>query len=121
MGNVADMVTAGPEARGPQVEQEAVNDSGEVGALIHQIRDLTSNAGRPVPVVVVPLQNDVSAGELAGKVALGADRRPLSWTDVLDGGAGGKLALDGVRAVVDDHQLAVRIVLGQEVADRADD
>ena len=67
------------------------------------------------------MQDDVAAGLLAGEIALGAHAQALFQADVSNPWIRRQQAIHWIRSIVDDQQLARRVVLAQEVFDGAAD
>jgi hypothetical protein len=80
--------------------------------------DLPAQPRRRVPVVVVPVRDQLAARLGARQVALGPDRAAAVDPQVADPRVRGDQIAHRRLAVVDDHQLGIREVLAQEVADR---
>jgi hypothetical protein len=74
-----------------------------------------------MPVVVVPVHDQVAAGQPDALVSLGAQRETLGETDVPDLRLLGNQVRDIIVAVVQDDQFFVGIILAQEVSDRPRD
>jgi hypothetical protein len=70
---LASVVEVAPRpAQGRRVEEHSV-ETAEVGAGVKQGPHLGAKPRRRHPVVVVPVGDELAAGQLAGQVALGAD------------------------------------------------
>lgn len=110
--------------QGPRLElEEAVGaQRRDVGGAAQDGLELAAQPRRRVPVVVVPLGDDVAAGLRHPEVALGAQRHARGHPARADGRRAGRDVGKRRRQIglvlVDDDQLALGIVLGEEVADR---
>jgi hypothetical protein len=76
--------------------------------------DLVAQAPRSVPIVVVPVNDDVALGNFTRKVSFGAKPQPTWQRYVFDLRMGRDDVLDAVRSVVDDHEFLVGVVLREE-------
>ncbi len=106
---------ARPELPALEIEERDRRERHDVGRPEQKWLHLRSQSRGVVPVVVVPMRDDGSACELAGEVELLAQRCSVRCADVANAGILGQRGGECAVAVLDDHQLAVRVVLAIEV------
>src|SRR6185437_12496141 len=82
---------------------------------------LRADAGWRIPVVVVPVGDPGAAGLLAGEVTFRTCVELAVETEVADARIGGKKIGDGLRAIVDDDELKVGVILRIETSERYGD
>ena len=112
--HMATQVVAGlPEGIGER-EHARVGKSGHVGLARHDRRDLMAEPARSVPIVVVPVGDDLTPGVPAGDVTLFSDARPFGKMNVADAFLTFEEVADRFGAVVNDDELFVRVVLVEE-------
>jgi hypothetical protein len=120
-GSLPGRVDVAPGAAGLDVVEEEGPKAADIQPRVQEARDLVREAVRRVPVVVVPVHDDVATGLAHALVALGAQGEPPRLANVADLGVGGDQVADGVVAVIHDDQLLVGVILAQEVGDGARD
>src|SRR6478609_5219560 len=92
-----------PGSHGRPIEELVGTD--DVAVTRQECLHLVGEPGRSVPVVVVPVRNEVAGGMLAGDIPLAADGAAGGGANVADPIVGGYQVLDGLVAVVDDDEL----------------
>ena len=106
-----------PEAPGLEIEGERPAQGADVRLAGQQRLELRGQPVGTVPVVVVPLGDDRAPRGRAPAVALGSYALAALQAQVPDAVIGRQPARQLRRAVVDDHELAMRVVLALEVPD----
>ncbi|MFK4727432.1 hypothetical protein ABIE89_008532 [Bradyrhizobium niftali] len=104
-------------ARARLDEQDAV-DAADIGLVALKRLDLGADARRRVPVVVVPVQNDVTARLGASGIAFGAERPVAAGTEIADLRMRGYQFGKAIVAVIEDDEFLVGKVLPEKHADR---
>ena len=92
-------------------------ETADVEIVLEELRDLVGEPPGGVPIVVVPVENDVARGALAGEIALGADGVSAVEPDVADLWIVGDEVAHTVGAVVNDEKFFVSVVLAEEERD----
>ena len=116
---------AGGAARKPRTaktgarRRQADDEPRDIGAPGDRGRELGRDPFRAVPIVVVPLRDDTRTAPTGRAVALRADARPAACARSGCAGSSGQRRR-GLVAIVDDHELARRVVLALEVGGRRD-
>ncbi len=108
---------ASPELPTIELKKARIAETGDVGGIGQQRRDLGAEAVRGIPVVIVPMDDDGATRQLAGAVALGADTQSLLRVDVADSRIDGQIVAM-IGAVINDDEFAFVIILALEIGDR---
>src|SRR5207248_10308736 len=90
----------------------------DLAMAIAQSSDLTRDSIGRIPIVVIPMHDEFTAGLLAGEVALCPDGHFAIETKVANAFALRHAIHHRLRAVVNHQQLEVWIVLPQKATDR---
>src|SRR5436309_9270848 len=69
------------------------------------------------PVVVVPMNDDLSAGHITGHVMFCSHRLSLLQANVANAIVSGDKAANAVSPIVDNNEFPVGVILAQEMAD----
>ena len=107
-----------PGLPGKRVDEEDTVNAADVGLGMFQRLDLRGDARRSVPIIVVPVQDNVAMRFRAGRVALGADRLALLAADVTHLLMLRNQIGNAVVAIVEYDEFLVEEVLRQEHGDR---
>jgi hypothetical protein len=111
-------VAVEPGPAGGGLEEEHLAQPADLGAGGAHGLVLQGDALGAVPVVVVPVHQQVAAGELHAAVALEAEGDAGIQAHIAQARVGGQQVAHRVVAVVEDQQLAGRVALAQEAGDR---
>ena len=80
--------------------------------------DLKAQALRRVPIVVIPMGDNVAVRLLTSPVPFGADGLSAMMAQIADSWVNGNKVGDRILAIVEDHKFFVRIILSQKQPDR---
>ena len=68
-----------------------------------------------MPVIIVPMSDNVTSCLLTGQIALASDRQPIRYMVIADAFICWHQIANSVAPIVDDDQLFVGIILAQKV------
>lgn len=114
-GTVVARITVFPGTVGRWFVVEETVEAAKCRAAIGEFGDLVGDAPVGHPVVVVPVEQDVAGGVLAGEVALGADGVATVEAEVTNGRVVRDEVADAVGAVVEDDEFFFGLILSEEV------
>src|SRR5262249_10925381 len=103
-----------PRALPRGVEKQHAIETANIGIASGEHLHLKAQAMRRVPVVIVPMGNDLAARFFASVVAFGADRLAVMMAKITDLRVRRDEIGDRIVAVVEDHQFPFGIILRQE-------
>ena len=106
-----------PSSTGPCVVEEERLEPTQIGTGTLQRVDLCAKPPWGVPIVVVPVRNELAGRVLAGEVTLGPDRPTTLEPDVTKPGVVGDEIADRIGTVIDNNQFLIGIILAKEIAD----
>src|SRR5687768_1667969 len=95
-----------PECAIDEAGQPTTTQASDVRLSAAQGCQLARQALRPVPVIVIPLHDELTPGHVACEVAFRPNAVALCQPVVMHAGLPGYLMLDRLRAVVDDDELS---------------